>query len=295
MLKIALGPCQYFWPRQQTEAFYAELADAPVDIVYLGESVCPKRRELRPEDWIALGRELAAEGKEVVLSTLTLLEARSEIGMVRRLCENGEFRVEANDVAAVQMLRERGLPFVGGAFLNIYNPHSLELYRRQGMFRWVMPLEMGRDELAAILAESASGDLETEVFAYGRMPLAFSARCYTARYHDLPKDQCGLRCIADPEGIPVQTRDGELFLNINGIQTQSGRVANLLPAWRDIAATGADVIRISPRPGGTAARVRALAAEMQGEPGALAALGERGEEDCNGYWFAEAGMQSVTA
>ncbi|MBA1147903.1 U32 family peptidase [Ectothiorhodospiraceae bacterium WFHF3C12] len=293
MPKIALGPCQYFWPREQTETFYARIAETSADIVYLGESVCPKRRELRPEDWIALGRELAAQGKEVVLSTLTLLEARSELGMVRRLCDNGEFRVEANDVAAVQMLREHQLPFVGGAFLNIYNPESLRLYREQGMFRWVMPLEMGRDSLGALLADYSAADVETEVFAYGRMPLAWSARCYTARYHDLPKDQCGLRCIEDPEGIPVHTRDGELFLNINGIQTQSGRVTNLLPEWQNMADMGVDVLRISPRPEGTAERIEALAAEMRGEQGAVAAMSEGEVEDCNGYWFGQAGMQVV--
>ncbi|HKJ94763.1 MAG TPA: U32 family peptidase [Gammaproteobacteria bacterium] len=293
MPKISLGPCHYFWPRKQTEAFYARVADTPVDIVYVGESVCPKRREMRPEDWIGLGRELAAQGKQVVLSTLTLLEARSEVGIVRKLCENGEFHIEANDVAAVQMLRQKRLPFVGGAFLNIYNGHSLRVYREQGMVRWVAPLEMGRETLTQLLADNPARVLETEVFAYGRLPLAWSARCYTARYHDLPKDECGLRCIEDPEGIPVRTREGELFLNINGIQTQSGRIANLLPEWRDMLRIGVDVIRISPRPEGTAERVVALAAEMAGEEGALQNVGAGTVEDCNGYWYGQAGMARV--
>ncbi len=286
--RITLGPCQYFWSRRSTEAFYADIADSPVDVVYLGESVCPKRRELRPDDWIALGRELATSGKEVVLSTLTLIEARSEIGVVRRICDNGEFMVEANDTAAVQILRELRLPFVGGPFLNIYNGRALAHLHRQGMRRWVMPLEMQGETLLALLNEAGPQRPETEVFAYGRMPLAWSARCFTARHHDLPKDQCGLRCIEDPDGRAVHTREGERFLTINGIQTQSGRVLNLLPAWQELAEAGADLLRISPRLTGTHQRVARLHAAIRDrhalEPDA------DGEEDCVGYWYGQAGM-----
>jgi collagenase-like PrtC family protease len=53
--------------------FYAELADSPADTVVLGESVCARRRELRLDDWLALGRELAAAGKQVVLATQALV------------------------------------------------------------------------------------------------------------------------------------------------------------------------------------------------------------------------------
>ena len=59
-MKLSLGPLQYFWPRERTLAFYREAAAWPVDIVYLGETVCSKRRELRTAEWIALAEELAA-------------------------------------------------------------------------------------------------------------------------------------------------------------------------------------------------------------------------------------------
>ena len=39
-MKLALGPLLYYWPRQATLAFYADMAEAPVDTVYLGETVC---------------------------------------------------------------------------------------------------------------------------------------------------------------------------------------------------------------------------------------------------------------
>jgi collagenase-like PrtC family protease len=45
-MKIALGPLQYYWPRETVLAFYREVAGWPVDTVYLGETVCSRRREV---------------------------------------------------------------------------------------------------------------------------------------------------------------------------------------------------------------------------------------------------------
>lgn len=290
-LRIALGPCQYFWPRRQVLEFYAEIAQTPVDVVYLGETVCPKRRELRPEDWIGLAGDLAAVGKEVVLSTFTLVEARSEAGLVERICGNGRFRVEANDIGAIQRLRRLEVPFVGGPFLNIYNAHALRRIQSLGMTRWVPPLEMPRATLVDLLAAAGDTLPETEIFAHGRMPLAWSARCFTARHHGLPKDQCGLRCLDDPDGRAVHTRDGRRFLTINGVQTQSGQICNLLPHWADLRAAGADLLRVSPRLAGTPALMRTLRQVLDGGLPAQRLI--NAEDDCDGYWFGEAGMERM--
>ena len=42
-MKLALGPHQYYWPRQAMMDFYGNVAESPVDIVYVGESVCSRR------------------------------------------------------------------------------------------------------------------------------------------------------------------------------------------------------------------------------------------------------------
>ncbi|HKJ75891.1 MAG TPA: U32 family peptidase, partial [Gammaproteobacteria bacterium] len=117
-MKLALGPILYFWSREAVYGFYKEVADLPVDTVYLGETVCSKRRALRTEEWIELADELAAAGKQPVLSTLALVEAESELKAMRRLVENGRHPVEANDMAAVRMAHQAGTPFVAGPHLN---------------------------------------------------------------------------------------------------------------------------------------------------------------------------------
>ena len=159
-MKLSLGPILYFWDRDAVFDFYARVGDAPVDIVYLGEVVCAKRRALRSEDWLRIAEELESAGKEVVFSTLALIEAESELGGMRRLCDNRRFPVEANDMGAVNLLAGR-TRFVAGPHLNIYNAGTLALLAAAGARRWVMPVELGRDLLAPLQATRPAG-METE-------------------------------------------------------------------------------------------------------------------------------------
>jgi collagenase-like PrtC family protease len=250
-MRLTLGPPQYFWPRERILGFYREAAGWPLDVIYVGETVCSKRRELRSADWLALAAELAQEGFEVVLSSLALLEAESELASLDRLVNNGRFRVEANDMSAVQRLRERGLPFVGGPTLNVYNHVSLQLLREDGLERLVLGVELGR----AVVEEFRSTGLalpELELVAWGRLPLAFSARCFTARALDLAKDDCGFRCIDYPDGLPLATREGEAFLTVNGIQVQSAQHCDLAPEVAELDAAGIGLLRVYPQAEGTA-------------------------------------------
>lgn len=245
-MKLSIGPIPYFWQRQKVLDFYQAAADSAAEIVYLGETICSKRREIRPEDWVAVGRELKESGKEVVLSTLTLVEAASETAAVKRLCENEEFMVEANDATAIQFLSSAGRPFATGPSVNIYNHRTLSLLARLGLKRWLLPVELGLNTLGQLQAQRPEG-VETEVWALGRLPLAYSARCYTARSENLPKDDCRFKCIDYPDGRLLQTREDEDFLVLNGIQTQSALTHHALDQVDELKALGVDVLRISPQ------------------------------------------------
>jgi O2-independent ubiquinone biosynthesis protein UbiV len=290
-MRITLGPVLYCWPRDALLGFYERVLALPVDVVYVGETVCAKRRSLRVGDWIDLARRIAATGKQAVLSTLTLIEAGSELSTVRRLCENGEFLVEANDVAAVQMLSERKLPFVSGPGINVYSAATLARFAKVGLQRWVVPAEMSRTALAALLAAARdrSVAVETEVFAFGRLPLAHSARCFTARHYDLPKDDCQWRCLDHPEGLPLRTQEGEDFLTLNGIQTQSGTIYSLLDAWRELESVGVDAMRVSPQPNRTEEVVGSLRDSLDGH----LPVRRLPAATCNGYWHEHPGMVAI--
>jgi collagenase-like PrtC family protease len=286
-MRLSLGPVLYFWPKENIVEFYRELAEAPIDIFYLGEVICSKRRSMSLQDWIDLGRELAANGKEVVLSSLTLLESESELTGVRHLCENGEFTVEANDMSAVQILDENRVPFVTGPSVNIYNGRTLDFLCGKQLSRWVLPVELGKQELIDILADSAVKP-EAEVFVYGHLPLAYSARCFTARAHNLPKDDCQFVCQKYPVGLPLRSQEDQALFNINGIQTQSGEKTNLIEEIPVMQELGVGVARLSPVAdiGEMKSVVEDFDRARGGEPMTL----EAGQAFCNGYWYGKPGM-----
>lgn len=292
--RLSLGPISYYWPKDQVDAFYAQVASLPVDIVYLGETICGKRNELRFEDWLAIGERLAETGKEVVLSTLSLLEAESELIRLRAICENEKYMIEANDMGAVQLLR--GRPFVVGHSVNVYNDRSLAVLVRSGLKRWVLPVELTADTLAEMQRLRPTG-VETEVMAYGRLPLAYSARCFTARARNLPKDDCRYCCIDYPDGLVVATQDDQDFLALNGIQTLSARSANLLAELPRLRELGVDILRISPQAEHTHEIIelfdQALRGELSPQEASAKATALTPSGACDGYWHGEAGMNQV--
>lgn len=155
-MKYALGPLLYFWPKQDVEAFYQQAMSSNADIVYLGESVCSKRREMKVNHWFDIAKELSSAGKQVVISTMALLEAPSEVSVMKKYIDNGDFAIEANDVSAIQLASEKKVPFVVGPAINTYNAHTLKLFRKQGMIRWCMPVELSRDWLTNTLTSVMS-------------------------------------------------------------------------------------------------------------------------------------------
>ncbi len=316
-MKLTLGPLLYYWSREDTLAFYEEAAAWPVDSVYLGETVCSRRHLLRLQDYLDLAEKLTNAGKEVVLSTQTLIESESDLKALRKLIDwvtsrslspspssggggelqaplqggagMGRFLVEANEWGAVRLLAEKGAPFVAGPTLNAYNPDTLAILAESGATRWVPPVEMPREMLAAMQVPAG---LETELFAYGRLPLAFSARCFTARHYNLQKDDCQFRCLDHPDGLTMRTRESEDFLTLNGIQTQSAKVMSLAHRLDELRGAGVDLLRLSPQSRHMGRVVDVFRALLDGD---IAAAPEKLEQlmpgqPCDGYWLGEAGM-----
>jgi collagenase-like PrtC family protease len=294
-LKLSLGAPQYYWSRQTYFDFYEAMAATAVDIVYLGETVCSRRHELRLQDWIDIAELMRASGKEAVLSTQVLLESGVEVSTMHKVTANTDWPVEAGDMGAVQRVAGKR-PFTGGMHLNIYNLPTLQWLASLGATRWVAPLEMKHEDLAALI-QNGPQSLQTEVFAYGRMPLAFSARCFTARQRNLPKDDCQFSCLDHPDGLMLKTRESEEFLVLNGIQTQSARVHNLIDELPRMQRMGVAVARISPQSQHMTEVVALFDAVRKGQlsgPEARAQLQPlMPDQSCNGYWHGRPGLELV--
>ena len=167
------------------------------------------------------------------------------------------------------------------------------------------PLELALDALACVNPQHApltgpAGPGESELFAFGRMPLAFSARCFTARHRRLKKDACEYRCRDDADGLLLATAEGRPFLVLNGIQTQSAALHCLIGEAEAMAAAGVSRVRLSPCSRGFLRVLELFDAVLNGgAPVAhahaeLVTLGLPGDL-VNGYAHRRPGMQAVPA
>ncbi|MGB3387592.1 MAG: U32 family peptidase [Pseudaminobacter sp.] len=241
-IRLTLGPLFFHWPAERLRSFYNRIADeAPVDRVHVGEVVCGKRMPFSDPVWPEIIERLERGGKEVVLSTLAAPSTVRERRAVEELCADGRL-VEINDVTALPA--RSGRPFVTGPFLNVYNETTAWFLIRHGVRTICPPVELSVVTIGAIA--TACPEAEFELFAFGRLPLALSGRCYHARLHGLHKDSCQFTCEQDPDGLAVDTLDGQSFLAINGVQTLSAQVQAAILDPAELAANAIRRLRLSP-------------------------------------------------
>ena len=243
---ITLGPLLYNWPADRWSDFYARIADeAPVDRVCLGEVVCSKRLPFFVDRMPDAVERLQRAGKEVILSSLALVTLNRERQMCADLAANGGLEVEINDLTMLAYLT-CGQPFTVGPLINVYNEDTLAYLAARGATRVCLPPEVPMPPVEILAQAAASHGIVPEVWAFGRVPLAVSGRCYHARVHGLAKDNCQFVCGEDPDGLKVETLDGQGFLAINGVQTLSFTHCNLLGDLERLHAAGVTSFRLSP-------------------------------------------------
>ncbi len=240
-LSLTLGPVLFNWPVKQWVDFYNRIADeAAVDRVCLGEVVCSKRKPFVDDVTLEVVDRLERGGKEVVYSTLALPTGKREIRDIGDMIQAG-YQIEANDIATVHLLN--GREHTIGPFINIYNEDCLALHLTLGATRVCLPPELPFESIRVM----AKGNQAVEVFAFGRPPLALSARCYSARAKGTAKDACQFACEADRDGMNVETLDGVPFLAVNGTQTLGFVVTAAVHHVEALRDAGVVALRLSPQ------------------------------------------------
>ncbi len=297
-MKITLGPVLFNWPAQKWRDFHFRMADeAEVDAVCLGEVVCAKRLPFIEPVLPEVAERYMAAGKEVIFSTLALVMNKAERKALRAVAEMApEALVEINDISALAHIADA--PFMAGPFINTYNEAAMAFLARKGAVRVCLPPELGDKAMATLTRAGREAGMETEVFAFGRMPLALSARCYHARVHNLSKDGCQFVCEKDADGMDLATLDGEAFLAVNGIQTMSHACMNLAGEVAALKDMGVAALRLSPHDcdmAQVAAVFRALADGAMGPDEAQAKLNalDLPFPFANGYFHGKPGAEWI--
>ncbi len=246
-MDLTIGPIAFFWSAEAVRAFYRMIVGSPARRVVIGEWVCSKRLPFWEHEIPGAVDTLRAAGKEVALSTLTLVTLKRERRQTESLFEAG-LPVEIADLTALRHLPE-GAAFWVGPTVNVYNEGTLDWLARRGATRICLPPELPLASVARLAEAGRAAGVAVEVWGHGRAPLAISGRCYHARLHDRAKDSCQFVCGDDPDGRPVETLDGRAFLTVNGVQTlghahstAAGQIAGLRQA-------GVAALRLSPQIG----------------------------------------------
>lgn len=301
-MKIAIGPCLFEWGKKGIQAFYQRMAfETDADILYIGEVVCSKRYTLTPTEMVQLANLLKPSGKEIVFSTLGLIMTEEEQASLRdiaHLSKESGFWLEVNDMGGMGIAE--GQPLVAGPHINSYNSETLNFLHHIGVKRVVLPVELAHDAMTRMITGCNKPPPEIEVFAYGRLPLTFSARCYTARAFQLPKSNCQYKCGDFPDGMVMQTQEKAKFLIVNGIQTMSERFFNLVQDLPVLRQMGVNSLRISPQSQNMVEIVsvwkECLTNRIDGEE-AMARLTQLngGEPFCNGYFHGKPGLHHISS
>lgn len=291
-MELTLGPVLFDWSRDKLIDFYKEAAGWPVSDIYIGEVVCHRKKGLTLDDISRIGEELQKAGKKVIVSTLALVSDDTELGYVRDACQL-PFPIEANDASALQITKgKKGV--VAGPHITSYNYDSVEFLKGVGVSRVVFPVELSRDAMKAIAGNT---DIETETFVYGKLPLAFSWRCYTSRQFGLLKSNCKFDCRKYPEGMMIETLKKKPLFIVNGTQIMSALTMNLIDYLDELKEIGVAKARISPQHDVTSEIVKIFKDRLDGRITAeeandrLKPLEKTGF--CNGWYHGKAGWENL--
>jgi collagenase-like PrtC family protease len=261
-MKLTLGPILFNWQRDEILDFYKQAQGWPVDRVYLGEVVCANRVSheagLSTEDILGIADRLKDTGKEVVVTSLAIVSNEKELELTRSMASL-PFAIEANDAsvfgitgkATSNAAKETRKKVFAGAHIKSYNNDALDFLNSIGIRHVTLPVELPKETIRALAEHAQKLEMGLEVFAHGKLPLAFSWRCYTLLNLGLTKKDCTRQCLENPSGIDLKTMDNEECFTINGTSILSNKPLSLIEHIDELREMGIAALRISPKLKGT--------------------------------------------
>ncbi len=251
-MEMTLGPVLFDWKREDLLKFYDQVKDMEIDTVYLGEVVCSRRRGLTIDDLKSVAHQLTQSNKKVYLSSLAVVSSEAELSHIRELSKLGQV-IEANDASAIAIAGVAGTETSAGPHITCYNTGDIEFLRHLGIERITFPVELPSESIRYNIENSK---ISSEVFAHGKIPLAFSWRCYTSRAFGLTASNCEFDCRKFPDGMEISSLEGEPLFTINGKSILSTDTYTLVESIDELKAMNVTAIRISPQPKDTAKVVK---------------------------------------
>ncbi|MBI5681935.1 MAG: U32 family peptidase [Deltaproteobacteria bacterium] len=158
----------------------------------------------------------------------------------------------------------------------------------------IFPVELSRDAIGYNIQNT---NIDGEVFAHGKVPLAFSWRCYTSRHYGLNKTNCKHHCRLYPDGMVLKSIEKEPLFTVNGTSILSADAYTIVEFVEDLKEIGVKALRISPQRQNTKEIVdvfrKRIDGEISGEEG-LALLKDTSPIGfCNGWYLGKAGKEYI--
>lgn len=287
-MELTLGPLLFEWKREEIIRFYEEVAGMSLDRVYVGEVVCTKKLGLNFDDLGRIISTLEKAGKKVTLSSLAVVSNEEELEFTRRLLSFPN-PAEANDISVFNMADPSKREVFAGPHITTYNVPTIEFLKSIGVERVTFPVELSKGSIAVNIRDTG---VFGEVFAHGKVPLAFSWRCYTSRAFGLTKTGCRHHCAKYPDGMELKTVDGAPLFTVNGTSVLSAPTYTLVEFVEELREIGVKALRISPQHKDTGKIVGVFRKRIDGAAGPDEGLSELKALDgnlCNGWYLGGAG------
>lgn len=244
-MKISLGALAGRWTRSATFAFYDAVALSSVDVVYIGTAVHGTLAGLQQRDCLAVARELASGGKEVVLSVHAVTDSTDAEGF-HAWIEDCDLPVEVGDARTFRLLAGK-VPLVIGTGMPCANGTDLKRLVELGARRWVMPAVCkGEFAQALACADDARCEIELPVLSPRRFA-RWQCRVEACRY----------------EGWPLHAMPG---CDLDAAADSAA------PDWAsdldELGRAGVAILRVTPRDSSAVGLSQTLGELMLGETGA---------------------------